>query len=199
VTSSAQGIAIYLRVSTADQRTRSQRAEVERWLAGHGHDLADVQVYEDHESGATLARPGFEAFKAAVFAGEVSTLVVWRLDRLSRSLRDGINLLAELQDRGVRVVAVAQQLDLSGPVGKMLAAVLFGLAEIEREAIRERQAAGIRAARGRGVYQGRQLGATKGKPERARELRERGLGRTEIAQALGVSSRTVSRYLGRDN
>ena len=73
---------------------------------------------------------------------------------------------------------------------------MFGLAEIELEYRQERQAAGIRVARERGVYSGRKKGTTKGKPERAQQLRHRGLSVSEIASALDVSERTVFRYLG---
>ena len=77
----------------------------------------------------------------------------------------------------------------------MVASVLFGLAEIELEYRRERQAAGIRVAKARGVYQGRKKGTTKAMPHRIRELRKRGLTAAEIATATGVSERTVFRYL----
>ena len=88
-------------------------------------------------------------------------VVVWKLDRLSRRQRDGVDLLADWCDRGVRVVAVTQQIDLSGAVGRMVASVLFGLAEIESEYRRERQAAGIAVAKERGIYRGRRPGTTK--------------------------------------
>jgi DNA invertase Pin-like site-specific DNA recombinase len=77
----------------------------------------------------------------------------------------------------------------------MVASVLFGLAEIEWEYRRERQAAGIAVAKARGVYRGRQKGTTKATPQRAQILRQRGLTVLEIATALGVSERTVFRYL----
>ena len=77
----------------------------------------------------------------------------------------------------------------------MLAAVLLGIAEMERESIRERQAVGIEAAKARGIYMGRKSGATKAKPRRAKELRSKGLNDAEIATAMGVSRRTVQRYL----
>ena len=107
----------------------------------------------------------------------------------------GINLLAEWCRQSVRVVAVTQQIDLSGPVGRMVASVLFGLAEIEWEYRRERQAAGIAVAKAQGVYHGRRKGTTKAQPQRAATLRQRGLTVREIATALGVSERTVFRYL----
>jgi DNA invertase Pin-like site-specific DNA recombinase len=77
----------------------------------------------------------------------------------------------------------------------MVASVLFGLAEIEWEYRRERQAAGIAVAKAQGVYHGRQQGTTKALPQRAATLRQRGLTVLEIATALGVSERTVFRYL----
>jgi len=119
--------------------------------------------------------------------------ILWP-DRLSRRRRDGVNLLADWCERGVRVVAVTQQIDLSGAVGRMLASVLFGLAEIESEFQRERQAAGIAVAKERGIYRGREGGTTKAPPNRAQELRGRGLTVQEVATALGVSRRTALRH-----
>lgn len=108
------------------------------------------------------------AWQQDIFAGTVKTVVVWKLDRLSRRQRDGMNLLADLCERGVRVVVVTQQIDLSGSVGRLVASVLFGLAEIEQEYRRERQAAGITVAKRKGVYRGRLKGTTKAKPARGR-------------------------------
>lgn len=79
----------------------------------------------------------------------------------------------------------------------MVASVLFGVAEIQRTQIRERQAAGIAAAKARGVYQGRKKGTFKASPKRAKTLRDQGLKQREIATALGISERTVRQYLSR--
>ena len=151
--------------------------------------------FEDKESGKSLKRPAFGRLQKAIFAGTVTTVVVWKLDRVSRGQRARVNLLADWCERGVRVVAVTQQIDLSGPVGRMVASVLFGLAEIETEYRRERQEAGIEEAKQRGVYRVREQGTTKAPPSRAQELRGRGLTVQEIAKALGVSRRTALRYL----
>ena len=188
-------IACYCRVSSRRQKNDSQKAEIKRWLKGNGFKAADVIWFEDKETGKTLKRPAFDELQKTVFAGEVKTIVVWKLDRISRRLKDGVNLLAEWCEGGVRVVSVTQQIDLTGPVGRMVASVMFGLAEIELEYRRERQAAGIRLAKQQGAYRGRLKGTTKAKPERARTLQMRGLSTTEIAKALGVSERTVYRYL----
>jgi DNA invertase Pin-like site-specific DNA recombinase len=188
-------IACHCRVSSARQKTDSQKPEIRRWLQGNGIDLSTVEWFEDKETGQTLKRPAFDRLQKSVFAGTVKTVVVWKLDRISRRQRDGVDLLADWCERGVRVVSVTQQIDLSGAVGRMVASVLFGLAEIESEYRRERQSAGIAVAKERRVYRGRQRGTTKARPYRARELRGRGLSLLEIATALGVSRRTIFRYL----
>ena len=177
------------------QKSDSQHAEIRRWLRAHGHDLETVQWFEDTETGATLTRSGLIRLQEAIFAGTVKMVVVWKLDRIARSMREGINTLSRWCELGVRVVSVTQQIDLSGTVGHLVAGVLFAVAEIELQHDKERQAAGIATARQRGVYKGRKPGSTKAKPPRARELRDKGMTLPEIAQALNVDKRTVSRYL----
>ena len=110
-------------------------------------------------------------------------------------MREGINTLSAWCESGVRVVSVTQQIDLSGTVGHLVAGVLFAIAEIELQHTRERQAAGIRAAKAKGIYTGRAKGSTKAKPHRAEDLKKQGLTAPEIAQILNVSERTVWRYL----
>ena len=128
-------------------------------------------------------------------SGKIKTVVVWKLDRLSRRLRDGINVLADWCERGIKIVVITQQIELNGAVGRMIAALLLGLAEIELEYRAQRQQAGIEVAKRKGKYKGRKKGTTNSKPARARDLSETGLRIGEIAQALGVSKRTVQRYL----
>jgi DNA invertase Pin-like site-specific DNA recombinase len=192
-------IACYCRVSSRRQKTDSQKAEITRWLTSHGVELAAVQWFEDIETGMTMRRSAFEQMQRAIFDGAVNTVVVWKLDRLSRRQHEGITLLADWCARDVRVVVVTQQIDLRGAVGRMVASVLFGLAEIEMEYRQERQAAGIAVAKRRGVYQGRQKGTTKARPRRATVLRRQGLTVPEIANALQVSQRTVFCYLAETN
>ena len=188
-------IACYCRVSSRRQKNDSQKAEITRWLRAHGISTSKVTWFEDKETGKTVRCDAFDQMEKAIFDGTIKTVVVWKLDRISRRLKDGINLLADWCERGVRVVSITQQIDLSGPVGRMVASVMFGLAEIELEYRRERQQAGIAVAKNRGVYRGRQKGTTKSKPTRAGQLRKQGLTIPEIANALAVSERTVFRYL----
>jgi DNA invertase Pin-like site-specific DNA recombinase len=188
-------VACYCRVSTPHQKNDSQRAEIERWLDRQPLERQAIRWFEDKERGTTFKRLAFEEMQRGIRSGTIKTVVVWKLDRLSRRQRDGIDLLADWCERGVRVIAVTQQIDLSGSVGRMVASVMFGLAEIEMDYRRERQAAGIAVAKRQGRYTGRQAGTTKAKPARAKALHAQGLTATEIANALAVSPRTVFRYL----
>jgi DNA invertase Pin-like site-specific DNA recombinase len=187
--------ACYVRCSTVGQNEEGQVREIEKWL--HGQGIMKYRWYVDKESGSTLNRPKFEQLQRDIFNGQVRTVVVWKLDRLSRSLRDGIKVLCDWCDQGIRVVSVTQQIDFAGAAGKLIASVLFAVAEMETEVRRERQAAGIEAAKERGVYTGRQKGAVKPgvDPQRAIDLRERGLTLIEIANAMNISVSSVKRYL----
>lgn len=188
-------IAVYCRCSTHRQKTDSQEAEIAKWLKANSYDDTQVEWYIDYQSGKTLDRTEFNRLQRDIFDGKIKTVVCWKLDRLSRRLKDGINLLADWCERGIKVVAITQAIELTGAVGRMIAAVMLGLAEIELEFRQERQAAGIEVAKKRGKYNGRQVGTYKVNPERAKELRSRGLKIDEIATALGTSRRTVLRYL----
>jgi DNA invertase Pin-like site-specific DNA recombinase len=188
-------IGVYIRVSSQSQKGDSQQAAITQWLESHGRDVHDVRWYQDTETGKTMKRAGFQTLQADVFRGEVKTVIVWKLDRLARSLREGVNVLADWCQRDVRVVSITQQLDLSGTVGHLIASLLFGIAEMELQHIKERQAAGIAVAKEKSIYKGRKKGATKAKPERARALKAKGLNAKEIANALNISERTVFRYL----
>ena len=188
-------IAAYCRVSTVRQKADSQINEIKKWLEANGYDEDKVEWFIDKETGKTLQRPEFQRLQREIFSGRIKTVVVWKLDRISRRLKDGINLLSDWCSKDVRVVSITQAIDLSGAVGRMIAAVLLGLAEIELEYRQQRQMAGIEVAKRNGVYKGRKHGTTKAAPVRAQELRARGLKIKEIATALGTSTRTVQRYL----
>jgi DNA invertase Pin-like site-specific DNA recombinase len=176
------------------QNAAGQQAEVERWLSGNGIPANSVRWFIDKKTGDNLQRFAFEKLQAAVFAGEVGTVVVYKLDRLSRKLREGLGVLCDWCERGLRVVSVTQQIDFNGTVGKILAAVLLGIAEMEQETRRERQRAGINVAMRDGKYKGRKPGTTKANPQRALALKEKGLTAEEIAASLNVSRNTVFRY-----
>ena len=115
-------VACYVRVSTRRQNDDGQRAEIQKWLDANGIDPKKVTWYADKESGTTMKRPEFDRLQADIFHGRVKTVVLWKLDRLSRRLKDGITTLADWSERNLRVVVTTQQLDFNGSVGRMIAA-----------------------------------------------------------------------------
>lgn len=185
-------IACYIRVSTTSQNSDGQKKDIKRWLKGQSHAAKEVRWFEDKETGKHTDRPAFKKMQEAVFMGELKTIVVWRLDRLSRNQRDGINTLADWCEKGVRVVSVTQQLDLSGATGRLIAGVLFAVGEMELEAIKERQ-----AAKAKGTYKtngDRRRGYRKAKGK-VIKLHEKGHSPTAIARECGVARSTVYKYL----
>ncbi|MGA2034003.1 MAG: recombinase family protein [Thermoguttaceae bacterium] len=186
---------MYCRVPSRHQKTDSQVAEIKKWMDANGYDESEVVWYIDHETGKTLRRQESETPQRDTFAGRVGTVIVWKLDRLSRRLRDGVNVLADWCERGLKIVVNTQQIEPNGAVGRMIAALLLGLAEIELEYGQERQTAGMEVAKRKGIYKGRRKRTTKADPTRAMQLRERGLTVAEIATALGMAKRTVQRNL----
>lgn len=192
-------IAVYMRVSTTDQNTDGQKLEINKWIQGNGIDPKQVQWYIDKVSGATLERPELEQMRKDVFNGAIKTVVVYRLDRLSRNMQDGVNILCDWCEKGVRIVSTSQQIDFSGITGKMMAAIIFAIAQMELGNIKDRQTAGIAAAKQRGVYKGRKPGAIKAgvNLKKVAQLREKGFTQEEIARAMGISLSSVGRYLKR--
>ena len=189
-------VAVYMRVSSTSQSVRAQRRAIEQYLGSNGANDARWFI-DEGVSGAVMARPQLDQLKTAIFRGEVDTVVLYSLDRLARNAVDGMNLIAEWLRRRVRLLVVTMQMDFSGEVGQMIASLLLHIAQMERTHIRERQASGIAAAKAAGKrWGGRKLGVgLKADSKRVQALRRRGLTNSEIASALGVSTRTVSRRM----
>lgn len=197
-----QKIACYVRVSTYLQNEDSQIIELRKWLTANGHDPDDPNVVEwfvDKASGTNLNRPEFERMQAGIFQGDFHTVIVWKLDRLSRKMTEGITLLCDWIEKRIRIVSTTQQFDFNGVVGQLVASVFLAVAEMENDLRRERQKAGIDAAKAAGKFKGGQPHAKL--PERmtrARMLHSRGFRAEEIAEAMGCSRRTVFNYLAKD-
>ena len=185
-------VACYVRVSTVGQNEKSQIAELESYCAAHG---MSPEFFIDKATGTNLNRPAFEKLEAALFDGHFNTVIVYKIDRLSRNLRDGINTLSDWLNQGVRLISTSQRFDFSGAVGKMMASLLLSVGEMENETRRERQAIGISNAKKNGVYKGRARGATKANPAKAAKLRAEGKRLNEIAAIMGVGISSVQRYL----
>ncbi len=158
--------------------------------------LGRLVWYKDRITGSTTKRAAFNKLQKAIFDGKVDTVVVWKLDRLSRSLKDGINILTDWLEKDVRIIATSQQLDFSGAVGQMIAGVLFAVAAMERENLRENTKRGIAAARSRGVKLGKRpkLFAKDIVP-----LLQDGLTIGEISKKLGKTRQAIYDALKREN
>jgi DNA invertase Pin-like site-specific DNA recombinase len=152
------------------------------------------EVYSDEMSGVKSERPGLQ--KALTFARSGDTLVVWRLDRLGRSLKDLVEKVEDLQKRGVGFRSLHESIDTTSSVGKFQFHVFSALAEFERDLIRDRTMAGLRAARERGRQGGRPRSLT---PEQiwmaARLIKTREVSIKEICTMLKVSKPTLYRYV----
>lgn len=185
-------VAAYVRVSSAGQNEESQVAELRAYCRNHG---LEPIFFIDKATGTNLARPALEKLEAALFMGEFNTVIVYKIDRLSRSIVDGVALIADWLSKGVRLVSTSQRFDFEGTVGRMVSALLLGIGEMENDARRERQALGIANAKTKGVYKGRKQGAVKTNPAKAVKLKAEGKRLNEIAIIMGISVSTAQRYL----
>lgn len=187
--------AIYLRVSTNDQRLDSQREDSLNAAKSRGYDF---EIFEDHASGATTSRSALDAMMAAIRKGRFKAVVVWKLDRLGRSLPHLAQLIGELDRYRVGLLVPGQGIDTTenNPAARLQLHVLMAIAEFERSMISERTKAGLEAAKRRGKALGRPKGA-KGIPRRRRQLAERILMETpdlscpKLARAVGISVGTA--------
>lgn len=186
----APRVVAYLRVSTEEQATHghgldSQEKAVRSFASSQGYDLVEV-VSDPGVSGSTRpsTRPGFGRVLELAVAGEFTTLLVWKFDRLARELRFAVETVAELAEKHeVDVRSVTEPIDTGTPMGRMVFAILAGMAEGERYAIRDRTGAGRvqkatkgGLAGGRAPYGYRYVGAAKERtleivPDQARIVR----------------------------
>lgn len=174
----------YARVSTEDQTIDLQKDALKRAQCR--------ETYEEHASGKNTARPQLEACLKSLREGD--TLVVWRLDRLGRNLADLVRLIAELETRRIHFESLTEKIETRSPAGKLVFHVFAALAEFERNLIRERTVAGLKAARARGRKGGRpaKLSAKEIKTIRAL-LKTADIPVTEIAARFGVARSTLYR------
>lgn len=187
--------ALYVRVSTKEQRLENQEKELKKWLKTNDIPIDSVVWYTEKVSGTTKNRKELDRLCSDIDAGKIDTVVCWKLDRLSRSLRDGVNLIGDWCEKGVRLVSTTEGIDFTNTMGKIIASLLSGLAQMETEYRRERQKVGIESAKARKVYKGRKAGTTRNDPMEAYQLRQQGMKVARIAKLFGVSIMTVYRYI----
>jgi len=175
----------YCRVSTDDQKPDLQLAALKR--------AGCRKIFTDKATGAHVKRPELTKCLKALKAGDV--LVVWKLDRLGRSLRDLIALLDDLKTRGVAFRSLTEAIDTATATGRAMWQMVGILAELERSLIQERTKAGRAAAQARGVKMGRKPKLTPQQVVHARKLLGQGESPNTVAQSLNVSRRTLYRAL----
>jgi len=179
----------YARVSTKEQSLDLQVDAL--------RDAGCEQVFQEVASGAKTARPALDDLLSRLRAGDV--LVIWKLDRLGRSLKHLVTLTAELMEREVGLVSLNDPIDTTTPQGRLVFNIFASLAEFERELIRERTQAGLKAARARGRKGGRPKGLSKEAKQKAMAAetlyREGELSVQAICDQLGITKPTLYAYL----
>jgi DNA invertase Pin-like site-specific DNA recombinase len=179
----------YARVSTTDQQPQLQVDALQH--------AGCYRVFTEIASGARADRPVLAQVLDQLRPGD--TLVVWKLDRLGRSLRHLVDTVTSLADRGIGFCSLQEAIDTTTPGGKLVFHVFAALAEFERDLIRERTSAGLAAARARGRQGGRPMVLTGDKLQVAREMYCSGQYTVvAIAEALGVSRASIYRHLTGD-
>ncbi len=186
---------VYARVSTVDrgQNPQVQLVECREHAQRCGWEVVEEIV--DFESGAKAKRPGLERLRELVWKRKVDIVLVVRLDRLGRSLRDLMNLLYELREHGVGLVSLKEQLDFSSPSGRFMFHLIGALAEFERELIRDRVKSGLAYARACGIRIGRPQKLNHELIQRIVQLNAKGSSIRDIAKAVGVSKTAVHKAL----
>jgi len=176
----------YARVSTDDQTPALQLAALKK--AG-----CKTVFKDDGLSGATAKRPALLRCLKKLEPGD--TLIVWKLDRLGRSLRDLIAMLDDLKQRGVKFRSLTEHIDTETPTGRAMWQMIGVLAELERSLISERTRAGVKAAQRRGVKFGRKPKLTPQQIAHAQKLIDEGQRREDVADLFKVSRVTLYRAL----
>lgn len=178
----------YARVSTDDQNLHLQHDELKK--------AGCEKFFEDKITGSKIERPGLDA--AIDYACDGDVIVVWRLDRLSRSLKDLIEVVSDLESKSIGLKSIHESIDTTSSSGKLIFHIFGALAEFERNLIRERTHAGLKAARARGKMGGRPKKLTAEKAKLAQDLyNERTRTIKQICELVGISKPTLYKYLNR--
>lgn len=193
MTSKPVTCAIYLRVSTQEQSTEMQRHELEQYASARSWSV--VNFYEDQASGtSTDRRPMLKQLMIDARARKFDVLLVWKLDRWARSLKDLITSLQELSDLGIQFVSMKDQIDMTTAAGRLMLHIIAAFAEFEASIIRERVRAGLNNAKQRGKKLGRPQLID---PFRVLAMRQHGMSLGAIAKDLGVTKSAVSKTLSK--
>jgi DNA invertase Pin-like site-specific DNA recombinase len=188
--------AVYMRVSTTDQRLDSQERELRNYCKMRG--WKNTVIYSEKKTAAVSTRPALDRMVQDIRAGKIERLVCYKLDRVGRSLTHLALIVDELAKLNVPLICTSQGIDTSNdsPCGKFQLTVLMAVAEFERGIIRERVNAGLAAARERGVKLGRP-GTLAARQGEVLSLKKKGLGVRAIARDLKMPVSSVHALLSR--
>jgi putative DNA-invertase from lambdoid prophage Rac len=186
-------VALYSRVSTIGkgQDTEVQARELRDYAARRGWEI--VQEYADTISGSKENRPALDQLMLDAKRRKLDAILCWKLDRIGRSLKHLVNILAELEAVGVALVSLSDSLDLSTPQGRLMFQIIAAMAEFERSLIQERVRAGLRNARAKGKRLGRPRVPVDSAKVHA--LRLAGRSWSQISKTTGLSKGTAQRAL----
>ncbi len=185
-------VALYARVSTTQQDPDVQLRELRALAATRGWAIV-AEFVDTGISGASTSRPELSQLLVDAHKGRFSGILVWRLDRLGRSLRHLVTVVEDLLARGIEVISATEpHMDSTTPTGRLLRNIFASVAEYEREMIRERVIAGLRKAKA----SGKRIGRPRAVLNRLRieKLRGEGLSWREIARKMDLPKSTVYRY-----
>jgi Site-specific recombinases, DNA invertase Pin homologs len=179
----------YARVSTQDQNLELQLDALEK--------AGCEQTFQEKITGKNKERPELETCMKMLRDGDV--LVVWKLDRLARSLKDLIEIVSDLESRGVGFKSLTESIDTTSPGGKLIFHIFGALSEFEHSLIRERTLEGLKAARARGRKGGRKPAMNRSDVQKAAAmLKDPLITKTEVAKHFGVSRLTLNKSLNRE-
>lgn len=185
-------VILYGRTSTKDQSTELQFREMSAFSLNRGWNL--VQQIEDTSSGTNLKRPGFQKVLKFCRERQADVVLVWKLDRAFRSLRDCINTLQEFSELNVEFISIKDNLDLTTSAGKLMMHVIAAFAAFEADIIKERVRAGLENAKAKGKRLGR---PPKLNYDKIIELRNLGMSLRQIALRMGTTKGAVSKSLSK--
>jgi len=175
----------YARVSTVDQNLDLQLSALK--------EVGCEKLYQDQISGTKTSRPGLDM--ALEVLRKNDTLVVWKLDRLGRTVKGLIDLVNQLHQKEIHFKSITDNVDTSTPAGRFFFHVMASLAQMERELMAERTKAGLAAAKAKGRVGGRKRKMTQSKIESAKQLLANGTLPKDVAQNLGISIPTLYRWV----
>jgi DNA invertase Pin-like site-specific DNA recombinase len=184
--------AIYVRVSTPDQHVESQLYDLRELAAQRGFEV--VHEYEDRGvCGKKARRPGLDGLMADARRKKFSVVLVAAFDRIARSTRNFLQVIDELDSMGIEFISRRENVDTSGPMGRLFVTIISAIAELERSLVTDRVKSGMRRAK----LEGRQIGRSRLDVNREQVVQDRrsGMSLTQVAKKYGISRASVCRFV----